>query len=452
MKKLGTLRDMTEGSIIRQMILFALPLMAGNIFQMLYNTVDSVVVGQYVGKEALAAVNSTTMIINMLVFFFNGFSVGAGVLIARHFGARDYDRLHNAIETTMAMTFLFCLIFTIVGSIAVKPMLTVMSTPEDVLDDATAYLTIYFLGISGLLVYNMGSGILRSVGDTTRPLLFLILTSLLNIALDLLFVLGFHMGIAGVAWATILAQFISAVLTTLLLTRSKDIYQLTWKDLKIDGGVLREIFQVGLPAGIQSVITAFSNVFVQAYVNFFGSSCMAGWGCYNKLDQFIMLPMSSMAMAATTFVSQNIGAKKIHRANKGTVTAILMSVAVTAVIALVLVIWAEPAVRLFTQDESVIAFGVLFLQANTFFLLFNCVNHVLAGALRGRGDSRGPMIIMLLSFVAIRQLYLFVVTRFVANTPFLVGFGYPVGWVTCCAIEVAYFLIKWRRRNAPEAG
>ena len=444
MMKIGSLRDMTEGSIIKQMILFALPLMAGNIFQMLYNTVDSVVVGQYVGKEALAAVNSTTMIINMLVFFFNGFSVGAGVLIARHFGARDYDRLHNAIETTMAMTFLFCLIFTIVGSLAVKPMLTVMSTPEDVLEDATTYLTIYFLGISGLLVYNMGSGILRSVGDTTRPLLFLILTSLLNIALDLLFVLGFRMGIAGVAWATILAQFISAVLTTLLLTRSKDIYQFTWKDMRIDGGVLREIFKVGLPAGIQSVITAFSNVFVQSYINFFGSSCMAGWGCYNKLDQFIMLPMSSMAMAATTFVSQNIGAKKMDRANKGTVTAILMSVGVTALIALVLVIWAEPSVRLFTQDESVIEFGVLFLQANTFFLLFNCVNHVLAGALRGRGDSRGPMIIMLLSFVAIRQVYLFVVTRFVANTPFLVGFGYPVGWVTCCVIEVSYFLIKWR--------
>ena len=447
MKKISSLRDMTEGSIIKQMVLFALPLMAGNIFQMLYNTVDSVVVGQYVGKEALAAVNSTTMIINMLVFFFNGFSVGAGVLIARHFGARDYDRLHNAIETTMAMTFLFCLIFTIVGSIAVKPMLTVMSTPADVLEDATTYLTIYFLGISGLLVYNMGSGILRSVGDTTRPLLFLILTSLLNIALDLLFVLGFRMGIAGVAWATVLAQCISAVLTTLLLTRSKDIYQFTWKDMRIDGGVLREIFKVGLPAGIQSVITAFSSVFVQSYINFFGSSCMAGWGCYNKLDQFIMLPMSSMAMAATTFVSQNIGAKKMDRANKGTVTAILMSVGVTALIALVLVIWAEPSVRLFTQDESVIEFGVLFLQANTFFLLFNCVNHVLAGALRGRGDSRGPMIIMLLSFVAIRQVYLFVVTRFVANTPFLVGFGYLVGWVTCCAIEVSYFLIKWRPQN-----
>ena len=446
MKKFGTLRDMTEGSIVRQMILFALPLMVGNIFQMLYNTVDSVVVGQYVGKEALAAVNSTTMIINMLVFFFNGFSVGAGVLIARHFGARDYEKLHGAIETTMAMTFLFCVVFTAVGIIGVKPMLKVMTTPDDVLEDATTYLTIYFVGISGLLVYNMGSGILRAVGDTTRPLLFLILTSLLNIALDLLFVLGFQMGIAGVAWATILAQLISAVLTTLLLTRSSDIYRLTWKDLKIDGSVLREIFNVGLPAGIQSVITAFSNVFVQSYINFFGSSCMAGWGCYNKLDQFIMLPMSSMAMAATTFVSQNIGAKKTHRANKGTVTAILMSVGVTAVIALGLVIWAEPSVRLFTQDESVIEFGVLFLRANTFFLLFNCVNHVLAGALRGRGDSRGPMVIMLLSFVAIRQAYLFVVTRFVENTPFLVGFGYPVGWVACCAIEVTYFMLRWKRQ------
>lgn len=452
MKKIGATRDMTEGSIIKQMILFALPLMVGNIFQMLYNTVDSIVVGQYVGKEALAAVNSTTMIINMLVFFFNGFSVGAGVLIARHFGARDCGRLHTAIETTMAMTFLFCVIFTIIGTIGVKPMLMVMSTPEDVLEDATTYLTIYSLGISGLLIYNIGSGILRAVGDTTRPLLFLILTSLLNIALDLLFVLAFRMGIAGVAWATILAQMISAVLTTLLLTRSRDIYRFTWKDMKIDGGVLREIFKVGLPAGIQSVITAFSNVFVQSYINFFGSSCMAGWGCYNKLDQFIMLPMSSMAMAATTFVSQNIGAKKTRRANQGAVTAILMSVGVTAVIALGLVIWAEPSVRLFTQDESVIEFGVLFLQANTFFLLFNCVNHVLAGALRGRGDSRGPMIIMLLSFVGIRQVYLFAVTRFVANTPFLVGFGYPVGWIICFVIETIYFLRTWRQSaNDPAA-
>ena len=440
-----TVRDMTEGAIIKQITLFALPLMLGNIFQMLYNTVDSIVVGNFVGKQALAAVGSTTMIVNMLVFFFNGFSTGAGVIIANLFGARNLEKLHRAIETTMAATFLLSALFTLAGVAAVKPMLRFMATPEDVFGEATIYLQIYIGGISGLLVYNMGSGILRAVGDTMRPLYFLILTSVVNIVLDLLFVVVLRWGIAGVAWATILSQFLSAALTLMLLTRSRDIYRLTWVDLKIDRGILGEIFAVGLPAGIQSVITAFSNVFVQSYVNFFGSSCMAGWSCYNKLDQFVMLPMQSMAMAATTFVSQNIGAGRQRRADQGTVITVSMSVGVTAVIVALLCLFAAPAVRMFSPDQSVIDYGVLFIRANCFFLLFNCVNHVLAGALRGRGDSKGPMMIMLLAFVGIRQIYLFVVTRFVANTPFLVGFGYPVGWTTCCVIELTYFFLRWRK-------
>lgn len=441
----ATVRDMTEGSIVKQVILFALPLMLGNIFQMLYNTVDSIVVGNFVGKQALAAVGSTTMIVNMMVFFFNGFSTGAGVIIANLFGARNMEKLHKAIETTMAATFLLSALFTVAGVAAVKPMLRFMATPEDVFGEATVYLQIYIGGISGLLVYNMGSGILRAVGDTMRPLFFLVLTSVVNIVLDLVFVVGLHSGIEGVAWATIISQFISAVLTLLLLTRSEDIHRLTWVDLKIDRGILGEIFAVGLPAGIQSIITAFSNVFVQSYINFFGSSCMAGWSCYNKLDQFVMLPMQSMAMAATTFVSQNIGAGRERRADKGTVITVSMSVGVTAVIVALLCLFAAPAVRMFSPDESVIEYGVLFIRANCFFLLFNCVNHVLAGALRGRGDSKGPMIIMLLAFVGIRQVYLYVVTHFVANTPFLVGFGYPVGWTTCCAIELTYFFLRWRK-------
>ena len=449
--KKSTARDMTSGSIVRQIILFSLPLMLGNVFQMLYNTVDSIVVGNFVGKEALAAVGSTTMIVNMLVFFFNGFSVGAGVVIAQHFGARDMERLHTAIETTMCMTFVLCGLFTAVGILSVRPMLRLMSTPDDVLEDSVTYLTIYFWGMSGLLVYNIGSGILRAVGDTTRPLMFLILTSLLNIVLDLVFVIVLKAGIAGVANATIISQFISAALTLRLLTRTRDIYRLTWRDLRIDGPVLRRIFSVGLPAGIQSVITAFSNVFVQSYINFFGSSCMAGWSCYNKLDQFIMLPMQSTALAATTFVGQNIGAKQYERANRGTRDTILLSVGITAVIAVVLVIFAPAAVGLFSQDASVIEFGVLFMRMNTFFLLFNCVNHTLAGALRGRGDSQGPMFIMLLSFVAIRQIYLFIITRFVANTPRLVGFGYPVGWMCRCAIEVTYYFIRWGKKKHTEA-
>ena len=440
-----TTRNMTEGSIAGQVILFALPLMLGNVFQMLYNTVDSIVVGNFVGTQALAAVGSTTMIVNMMVFFFNGFSTGAGVVIANYFGARNLKALHKAIETTMAATFVLSVLFTLMGVAAVRPMLRFMATPEDVFGEATTYLQIYIGGISGLLIYNMGSGILRAVGDTMRPLYFLVMTSVLNILLDLLFVLGFHCGIEGVAWATVLSQFISALLILALLTRSNDIYRLSWHDLRIDRAILGSIFAIGLPAGIQSVITAFSNVFVQSYINFFGSSCMAGWSCYNKLDQFVMLPMQSMSMAATTFVSQNIGAGREERANRGTVITVSMAVGVTAVIVALLCLFAAPAVGLFSPDESVIAYGVLFIRANCFFLLFNCVNHVLAGALRGRGDSRGPMIIMLLSFVGIRQIYLFAVTRFVANTPLLVGFGYPVGWTTCCIIEVTYFFLRWRR-------
>ena len=441
----STVKDMTEGSITKQIVLFSLPLMFGNIFQMLYNTVDSIVVGNYVSTQALAAVGSTTMIINMLVFFFNGFSVGAGVIISRFFGAKELSRLHKAIETTMAATFILCIALTVIGVLGVKPMLRFMATPDDVFADATTYLTIYFLGFSGLLVYNMGSGILRAVGDTIRPLYFLILTSVMNIILDLVFVKGIHMGIEGVAYATIISQFVSAFLILCLLLRSEDIYRLTLKDLKIDPDIMKLIFMVGLPTGIQSVITAFSNIFVQSYINFFGSSCMAGWSSYNKLDSFIMLPLQSIAMAATTFVSQTIGAGKVKRADKGTRISIAIGVTITGLIGLLLFIFARPAIRMFSAEDAVMEYGSLFIHTNVFFLMFNCVNHTLAGALRGRGDSKGPMIIMISTFVVLRQIYLFTVTHYVANTPQLVGFGYPVGWMSCCLVEVTYYIIKYKK-------
>ena len=437
---------MTTGSIVKAVLLFSLPLMIGNLFQMLYNTVDVIVVGNYVGKEALAAVGATTMIINIQVFFFNGFSVGAGVVIARYFGARDMDNLHRAIETTITATFLICIFFTALGVAGVRPMLHFMSTPEDVMDSATTYLRIYFAGISGLLIYNMGSGILRAVGNTMLPLLFLILTSLLNVILDLVFVIGLRAGVAGVAWATILSQFVSAGLILMMLTRTREVYRLTWNDLHVDRKIMRSIFAVGLPAGIQSIITAFSNVFVQGYVNAFGSGAMAGWSCYNKLDQFVMLPMQSMAMASTTFVSQNVGARKEERASRGMWTTLGLTLSVTGTLALLIFIFAEPAVRLFTPDESVIKYGALFLHANIFFFLFNCVNHVVAGGLRGRGNSRGPMLIMLFCFVLVRQTYLFVMTRFISNTPLTVCVSYPVGWISCATIETTYFF-RWSKRH-----
>lgn len=438
---------MTQGSIVAQLIAFSLPLMLGNVFQMLYNTVDSVVVGNFVGTEALAAVGSTTMIVNILVFFFNGFSTGATVVIARRFGAGDRQELHTAIQTTMAATFILSVVFTVAGLLAVDPMLRFMATPDDVFDQAALYLRIYLAGFSGLVIYNMCSGILRAVGDTTRPLYFLILTSLMNIVLDLFFVLKLNMGIDGVAYATIISQFVSAGLTLALLTFSKDIYRMDWKDLHLNPVVVREIVAVGLPAGIQSIVTAVSNVFVQSYINAFQSQCMAGWAAYNKLDQFVMLPMQSLAMASTTFVSQNIGAGQESRANKGAVVSVALCLSVTGVIVLLLVLLAAPAVALFTSDEEVIRFGVLFIRANVVFLLFNCVNHVLAGAMRGRGDSTAPMVMMLLTFVVLRQIYLFVVTRYIANTPFAVGFGYPIGWVSCCVLEVCYYVARWGRKK-----
>ena len=443
----STAIDMTSGPIVRQLVAFALPLMLGNVFQMLYNTVDSIIVGNFVSKQALAAIGSTTMIVNMLVFFFNGFSTGAVVTIGQFYGAQKMEKLHKAVETTIAATFLLSLLFTIGGVLSVKPLLRMMSTPEDVFEDATVYLRIYIGGISGLLIYNIGSGILRAVGDSTRPLYFLILTSLVNIVLDLLFVVVLGTGIAGAAIATILSQFLAAALILLMLTRTKDIYRLDWKELQMDGQILGKIFAIGMPAGIQSVLTAFSNIFVQSYINSFGSDCMAGWSSYNKLDQFIMLPMQSMAIASTTFVSQNVGADNDHRADRGTVASLMLTCGITGVIIALLVGFAPTSVRLFSPDAAVIAYGVLFIRTNVVFLIFNCVNHVLAGALRGRGDSRGPMIIMLSTFVGLRQIYLFVMTRYIANTPRMVGLGYPVGWVSCCVVELIYYAVCRRKRE-----
>ena len=441
----STARDMTQGPILRQLVFFSFPLMLGNVFQLLYNMVDSIIVGNFVSKQALAAIGSTTVIVSMIVFFFSGFATGAGVVIGNNFGARNMNRLHDAVHTTVAATFIFSLLLTLLGTAAVRPMLVLMRTPEDVFRDAALYLRIYIGGISGLLIYNMGSGILRAVGDSIRPLGFLILTSVLNILLDLFFVIVLKLGIAGAAVATILSQFVSAALILLLLTRTRDIYRLDWKELHIDFPILKKIFSIGMPTALQAVITSFSNIFVQGYINAFGSDVMAGWSCYNKLDHFMFLPMQSMSVASTTFVSQNAGAGNERRSRRGTFLAILITCLVIGVTAAVLTFFAPAAVRLFSPDEAVIRYGAMFIRTNAFFLIFNGIAQVLAGALRGRGDSRGPMVIMLFNFVVVRQIYLYWVTHYVANTPRLVGFGYPVGWVLCCVMELIYAWCRLKR-------
>lgn len=427
--------DMTEGNIAGLLWRFALPIMLGLLFQQLYNTVDAAVVGKYVGKAALAAVGSTQSIVNTLVGFCAGLSTGTTVVISQCYGAHDGERLHRAVQTTVLMTFILGAIATAAGIFAVPTLLRFMKTPDDVFAPASEYLGIYFSGVAGLLIYNMGSGILRAVGDSRRPLYFLMLSAALNVGLDLLFVVKFHWGIAGAAYATIASQFISAALVLTVLTLEKGDYRIAWQRLAIDAPLLKQIFRIGLPAAVQQTITAFSNVFVQSYINAFQSSVMAGWSCYNKIDVFVMLPLQSIGMACVTFVAQNYGAGNMGRARKGVSTSLLLSLVSTAALIVGVLALRRPLVGLFTDEADVMEYGVRFLtMILPFYLLFSVTQNV-AGALRGIGDSRKPMILMLASFVVFRQLYLFVNDQLGGGLNFVV-MSYPAGWTVCATLLI----------------
>ena len=268
--------DMTQGSILQHIINFAFPLLIGNIFQQLYNTVDTWVVGNYVSNEAFSAVGTVGPIINMLIGFFTGLSSGAGVVISQYYGAKRFDKVHDAVHTSIVMTLLLGVVFTAVGILMIPPMLNLMKTPAEVFPESSAYLTIYFAGVLGLMLYNMGSGILRAVGDSKRPFYFLVVSAVLNTILDLVFVLVFNMGVRGVAWATIIAQFVSAILILITLMRTEICIKLILRDLKMDWEMLKKVVRVGIPAAIQMAITSFSNIFVQSYINYFGAVCMSG--------------------------------------------------------------------------------------------------------------------------------------------------------------------------------
>ncbi len=431
--------DMTEGSIIGLLIKFAAPLMLGYLFQQLYNTVDMLVVGNYVGKEALAAVGCTGPIVNTLIGLFMGLSIGSNVIISQYYGAHDFDSVHDVVHTTVFMTFILSVIMTIIGVAFVPYMLAFMNTPDDVINLSSQYLRIYFYGITGLLFYNMGSGILRAVGDSKRPLYFLIFSAVVNTVLDFVFVLVFEMGVAGVAWATVIAQLLSAILILIVLSRTYGPYRLYWSHLKINYAMLKKIVKIGLPSSIQQGVTAFSNVFVQGYINNFGSAFMAGYSAYSKVDAFAMLSMQSIAMGSTTFVGQNIGASKIVRAKKGTNISLLLALASTTIIIIPLMIFAEPIISVFNDDPDVIYYGSLYMRLISPFMLLCCINQIYAGTLRGAGNTSAPMFIMIGSFVVFRQIYLYIVSHLFENNYLPVIFAYPAGWVVCSTIIYIYY-------------
>ena len=430
--------DMTQGNITKHLITFALPLLAGNIFQQMYNMVDTWVVGRYVSNEAYAAVGTNGPIINLLIGFFMGLSSGAGVVISQYYGAKRYEDVSRTVHTAMTMTFILAVIFTGLGIFMTPYMLDIMNTPANVLPESTTYLRTIFSGIGGLMIYNIGSGILRAVGDSKRPFYFLMVCAVMNTLLDLVLVLYFRMGVRGVALATILSQATSAVLVLTTLLRTRECIQLHPKKLRIHWNMLKKIFRVGIPAAIQMAITSFSNIFVQSYINFFGDNCMSGWTTYAKVDQLLFLPMQSIALASTTFVGQNLGSNQVGRAKKGVTRALMLAVSSTVILMIPVMIFAPQIVAFFNSKPEVVDYGSMLLRYITPFYVLCCFNQIYAGALRGSGNSKAPMIIMLSSFVGFRQLYLFVMSR-ICNEILPIAMSYPAGWLLCSTITLIYY-------------
>ena len=314
-----------------------------------------------------------------------------------------------------------------------------MKAPDDVRPEAITYLTIYFSGVAGLMVYNIGAGILRAVGDSRRPFYFLCVSATLNTVLDLLFVLAFDMGVAGVAWATVIAQCVSAVLVTITLTRSQSCIRLIPRRLRISSEMLKKIIRVGIPAALQMAVTSFSNIFVQSYINYFKTDVMAGWTAYNKIDQILFMPMQSISLASTTFVGQNLGRNYVDRAKRGVAISLGMAAASTLIMMVPVMVFAPHFVAFFNSKPEVVAYGSMLLRAISPFYVLCCVNQVYSGALRGAGDTRAPMIIMLFSFVLFRQIYLYVMANFIANEIIPIAMGYPAGWLVCSTITFIYY-------------
>ena len=430
---------MTEGSIEKHLISFAVPLFLGNLFQQLYNTADSLIVGNFLGSEALASVSSSSNLIFLMIGFFNGIAVGAGVVVARAFGAGDKKGLHTAIHTILAFGLVAGVVLTLLGVLLAPQILVWMGTPESILAGAVSYFRIYFLGSIPFVLYNICVGILQSVGDSRHPLYYLMVSSVVNILLDLLFVAGFKMGVGSAAAATAISQLVSAALCFIRLCRTDDVYRVTLRDIRFDIPMLGKIIRNGLPAGCQNSIIAFANVIVQTNINAFGEIAVAGQGVYAKIEGFGFLPITCFAMALTTFISQNLGAGEYDRAKKGARFGILCSMAIAEIIGLAIFLGAPFLMWLFDRNPDVIASGVGRAQADCLFYFLLAFSHCIAGIMRGAGKASVPMVVMLISWCVIRVAYITVAIRFIPSIQ-IIYWAYPITWAISSVIFLVYFL------------
>ena len=448
-KTRNTATLMTEGSIVKSLLLFALPLIFGNLLQQMYNTADSIIVGNFVGSNALAAVGSSGSPIYLLIGFSQGLAVGAGVVVSQYLGAGDHKETREAVHTALAIAVVMGLLLTVGGVACGRALLVAMNTPAEVLADAVTYIRIYFGGVLFSVVYNMTAGILNAAGNSKRSLLYLGVASITNIVLDLVLIAGCKMGVAGAAIATDISQLVSCVLSLRFLMRVEDDYRVMAKEVRVHKKMAVRIIKVGLPTGIQNMVISLSNVLVQVSVNGYGAAAMAGFAAYMKVDGFNILPVLSFSMAATTFVGQNFGAGKIDRVKKGTFVTLGMCIVYTILTGILLLVFQDSIMHLFTGDETVIAYGkICMLYFCPFYWMLGILQG-LAGTVRGTGKSVPPMVVLLISLCLFRIVWIqFALPLFAGIEGVLLV--YPVSWAVGAVLMVLYaWKGKWMQ--LPEA-
>lgn len=431
---------MTTGSIRKKLISFALPLFLGNLFQQLYNTADSLIVGNFVGKNALAAVSTAGNLIFMLIGFFNGIFVGAGVIIARFIGARDKENTERSVHTTVALGLLFSVLMTAIGIIFTPKILVLMSTPENVLPESISYFRVYFAGSTGFIMYNCLVGIMQASGDSRHPLHYLIMSSCINVALDLILIAGLGFGVSAAAFATAFSQVFSAILCLIRLVRTDTDVKIVLSHIRFDMKMVQSVIRYGLPSGLQNSIMSFSNVVIQSYINSYGEAAMAGIGAYVKVEGFIFIPITSFAMAITTFVSQNIGAGEYERTKKGIRFGLACALISAETLGVILFFFAQPLIKLFCNEPDVVFYGVQRAQIVTFFFFLCGLTHFMAAVMRGAGKPLIPMMVFLFCWCVARITILTVTDQFI-HTIYTTYWVYPITWV----LSSTAMLIFYRR-------
>lgn len=434
----GSTMDMTRGKPWRLITAFAIPVLLSQVFQQLYNTADALIVGRFLGDEALAAVSSSGTLIFLIISFFTGMSMGASVTISRYFGAGDYARVSRAIHTNVLLSILCGIVLTAFGVALTPTFLRWMGTDPDVLPDAISYFRYYFFGILAVVMYNTCKGIMNALGDSRRPLYYLILSSLVNIVLDLLFIAVFRWGVWSAAAATTISQAVSMVLCLIHLTKKGTIYQIRLRDLRLDREMLGQIFRYGLPSGVQNSVIGFANVIVQSNINSFGKLAMAAYGAYSKLEGFAFLPVTSFTMALTTYVSQNLGAGEYDRAKKGSRFGIITSLLLAELIGVLMYLFAPQLTSIFTETPEVIALGVKQARTISLFYCLLAFSHAIASVCRGAGKAFVPMTIMLVFWCVVRIAYITTVMHFVHDIQYIY-WAYPITWSLSSIVYLIYY-------------